>query len=166
MHHLIQSRLPPFALPERRRALALQSQVRRNSLTSCTWTRNTIGLDKIPLALFVCWTSLAKGSNHTKCLFFSDIRRSAYGSVYKAEAKDANMVLAIKMVLMGKDQVRDYTSNDSSFLQGEIRKEIDILKKCKHENVVRYFGSATKDNYLWVRPSPCRSSALIPCGRL
>ncbi len=35
--------------------------------------------------------------------------------------------------------------------QTDIRKEIEILKRCADDNIVRYFGSATKDNYLWVR---------------
>lgn len=34
--------------------------------------------------------------------------------------------------------------------QQEIKQEIDILKKCKHDNVVPYYGSFIKDNRLWV----------------
>jgi len=32
----------------------------------------------------------------------------------------------------------------------EIRKEIDILKKCRHVNVVSLYGCCLKDNYVWV----------------
>ena len=31
-----------------------------------------------------------------------------------------------------------------------IQKEIDILKKCSHENIVQYYGTAVKGNALWV----------------
>ena len=44
-----------------------------------------------------------------------------------------------------------------------IRKEISVLKECNHPNIVRYYGSYFKDDYLWVRApaSPLR----IPRGR-
>jgi len=34
-----------------------------------------------------------------------------------------------------------------------IRKEISVLKECNHPNIVRYYGSYFKDDYLWVRAS-------------
>jgi serine/threonine protein kinase len=71
----------------------------------------------------------------------------AYGSVYKAIHKDSGFVLAIKMILLGKNQ-------------GDVKKEIDILKRCSHENIVRYFGSSTHDNYLWIMMDYCGAGSL------
>lgn len=35
--------------------------------------------------------------------------------------------------------------------QEELKKEIDILKKCTNKNIVSYYGCLTTDNALWVR---------------
>jgi len=32
-----------------------------------------------------------------------------------------------------------------------IRNEISILRECDHPNIVKYYGSYFKDEYLWVR---------------
>jgi len=62
-------------------------------------------------------------------------------------SKDSDIVLAIKMILIGKDQ-------DS------IKKEIEILKKCNHDNIVRYYGSATKENYFWIMMDFCGAGSV------
>lgn len=32
-----------------------------------------------------------------------------------------------------------------------IENEINVLKKCKHENIVRYYGTCRKDQSIWVK---------------
>lgn len=32
----------------------------------------------------------------------------------------------------------------------ELEKEIDVLKKCKHPNVVAYYGTYLKDDEVWI----------------
>ncbi len=39
---------------------------------------------------------------------------------------------------------------DAGDEQDMIKKEIDILKKCKHSNIVQFYGSCFKDGELWV----------------
>jgi len=89
-------------------------------------------------------------TGHFKLL--DKLGEGSYGSVYKAVAKDANIVLAIKMILIGKDQE-------------SMKKEIEILKKCNHENIVRYYGSATKENYLWIMMDFCGAGAVLDLMR-
>ena len=43
-----------------------------------------------------------------------------------------------------------------------IRKEISVLKECNHPNIVRYYGSYFKDDYLWVRASSTPPQAARP----
>ncbi len=46
--------------------------------------------------------------------------------------------LVVKSLDIGLD-------NEESF-----RKEIDILRECRHPNIVPYFGSVQQDNTVWV----------------
>ena len=66
---------------------------------------------------------------------------SAHGSVFKGVQKRTNAVLAIK-------EITDLDDSDA------IKSEIDILKKCKHPNIVSYYGTITKQEQgsLWVPP--------------
>lgn len=62
----------------------------------------------------------------------------AYGAVYKSTQKGTGCVLAIKEI------------NDEGDFE-ELKKEIDILKKCRNSNVVSYYGTATtRENKLWI----------------
>jgi len=42
----------------------------------------------------------------------------------------------------------------------EIMKEIDVMKECKHENIVKYYGSFLKDQKLYVAMEYCHAGAL------
>ena len=53
----------------------------------------------------------------------------------------------------------------------DVEKEISLLKRCQHKNIVSYFGSCIRDEKLWVgsptpslspSPSPFLSPSLIP----
>ena len=62
----------------------------------------------------------------------------AYGTVFKARHRGTTTLVAIKVVQMHPSD------------QQQIKQEIEILKKLKHDNVVPYYGSFIKDNRLWV----------------
>lgn len=65
---------------------------------------------------------------------------SAYGAVYKAIHTDTSLTVAIKKVkLAGSKHTRE-----------EIKKEIDVLKKCRHFNIVSYWGCCFYEEELWV----------------
>lgn len=67
-----------------------------------------------------------------------ELGEGAYGTVFKARHRGTTILVAIKVVQMNP---RD---------QQEIKQEIEILKKLKHDNVVPYYGSFIKDNRLWI----------------
>lgn len=73
----------------------------------------------------------------------------AYGKVYSATHKASNIQLAIKQVLVSGSQKDD------------LRREIDILKKCKNKNIVQLYGCCIKDNYLWILMEYCGLGSVL-----
>ncbi|PRP80442.1 hypothetical protein PROFUN_11897 [Planoprotostelium fungivorum] len=68
----------------------------------------------------------------------------AYGTVCKAKHKETGYNIAIKELMI---------KNQSE----ELKREIDILKKCKHANVVSYFGSCQfGEDKLWILMDYCQ----------
>lgn len=63
---------------------------------------------------------------------------SSYGSVLKARHIKTNREVAIKIVPVDTDMK-------------DLMKEISILKSCKSNYIVQYYGSYYKGNNLWVR---------------
>jgi serine/threonine protein kinase len=59
--------------------------------------------------------------------------------VYKAKHKESGTYFAIKIL--------DLEHDDDAQL---IENEINILKACKHNNIVQYYGVCSKDNKIWV----------------
>lgn len=55
--------------------------------------------------------------------------------------RDTGFILAIKAISLSRSE------------QDVIKKEVDILKKCRHVNIVQYYGSCYNDENLWARPS-------------
>lgn len=77
------------------------------------------------------------------------IGEGSFGVVYKASHKDTHYTVAVKVIPYFAAQ------QDDTLLQ-----EIQILKKCKHPNVVSYFGSCFKDNTLWILMDYCAVGSL------
>ena len=99
-----------------------------------------------PTLLFDLLKPIGEGWQPTHGL----IHRS-YGHVYLGRHKETGQLLAIKIM----KTVSDMRS---------IKKEIHMLKDCDCNHVVRYFGSYTKDDHVWVGlsvPLPDRLSSSI-----
>lgn len=64
----------------------------------------------------------------------------AHGMVYKALHVPTELELAVKTISIAK----------GSKASEEIMKEIEILKVCRHENVVNLYGSMHHEDCLWV----------------
>ena len=82
--------------------------------------------------------------------------RGSYGSVYKAQVRGTQEVVAVKVIPLGdKDEVV------------EIQKEIEMLKECNHPNVVRYLVRfAAVSHYCLTTASPDadnKDRSLITC---
>jgi len=73
----------------------------------------------------------------------------AYGSVYKAIHKTSSIELAIKSVLLEREE------------QAEVEKEMEILKDCRHPNVVAYYGCCAHHDYLWILMEFCEMGSIL-----
>lgn len=67
----------------------------------------------------------------------AELENRSYGSVFKAVHLNTNRVVAIKIIPV--------ESNMSSLMD-----EIGILKECKSDFIVSYYGSYYKGNDIWV----------------
>ena len=65
-------------------------------------------------------------------------RIGSYGLVYKGREKKTGEIVAIKIILL----------DDENSVE-DVRKEIQILAACHHENIVKYHGSYFKGENLW-----------------
>lgn len=65
---------------------------------------------------------------------------SSYGCVYRARHRESGKVVAIKVI--------GIKSSSHSFM-----KEISMLKECKSDFVVHYYGSYIKNKKIWVSTS-------------
>ncbi|KAA6427027.1 MAG: Serine threonine kinase [Trebouxia sp. A1-2] len=94
------------------------------------------------------WPSLTTAEEDedpaTKFELLIQLGRGSYGSVYKAQVRGTQEVVAVKVIPLGdKDEVL------------EIQKEIEMLKECNHANVVRYLGSWRGSEALWIVMEYC-----------
>ncbi|KAL3152262.1 hypothetical protein ABBQ32_001339 [Trebouxia sp. C0010 RCD-2024] len=94
------------------------------------------------------WPSLTTAEEDedpaTKFDLLIQLGRGSYGSVYKAQVRGTQEIVAVKVIPLGdKDEVL------------EIQKEIEMLKECNHPNVVRYLGSWRGSEALWIVMEHC-----------
>ncbi|KAJ3429067.1 sterile20-like kinase isoform b-related [Anaeramoeba flamelloides] len=75
--------------------------------------------------------------------------KGSYGSVYKARQKATGEIVAIKMISLEEDEGLD-----------DIKIEIEILKKCKHKNIVKYIGTYFKKDTLWIVMEYCGAGSV------
>eukprot|EP01125_Pyxidicula_operculata_P005765 TRINITY_DN2012_c0_g1_i1.p1 TRINITY_DN2012_c0_g1~~TRINITY_DN2012_c0_g1_i1.p1 ORF type:complete len:948 (-),score=205.72 TRINITY_DN2012_c0_g1_i1:135-2978(-) len=77
--------------------------------------------------------------------FLEQIGVGAMGVVVKAAHKKLNgLVIAIKIVEGGNKK-----------LQEDLEKEMEILKQCRSENVIAYFGTIIRENETWILMDYC-----------
>eukprot|EP00211_Chloroparvula_japonica_P003125 CAMPEP_0119123404 /NCGR_PEP_ID=MMETSP1310-20130426/3353_1 /TAXON_ID=464262 /ORGANISM="Genus nov. species nov., Strain RCC2339" /LENGTH=527 /DNA_ID=CAMNT_0007113205 /DNA_START=175 /DNA_END=1758 /DNA_ORIENTATION=+ len=74
----------------------------------------------------------------------------AYGKVYKAIMKQTGAELAIKSVSLSQQESES------------IQEEINVLKDCRHTNIVCYYGSAVPDpDSLWILMDFCEMGSVL-----
>ncbi|KAJ1501529.1 hypothetical protein HMI54_009888 [Coelomomyces lativittatus] len=75
----------------------------------------------------------------------------SFGTVYKAHYKNnPEHTVAIKIITLEDDETFD-----------ELIIEIDILKKCNHPNIVKYYGSWLKGKELFIVMEFCAGGSLL-----
>eukprot|EP00516_Mucochytrium_quahogii_P004564 CAMPEP_0203759914 /NCGR_PEP_ID=MMETSP0098-20131031/13246_1 /ASSEMBLY_ACC=CAM_ASM_000208 /TAXON_ID=96639 /ORGANISM=" , Strain NY0313808BC1" /LENGTH=477 /DNA_ID=CAMNT_0050653237 /DNA_START=173 /DNA_END=1606 /DNA_ORIENTATION=+ len=77
-----------------------------------------------------------------------ELGEGSYGSVYKAKHRMLDQYCAIKIVPTEAEDTED------------LRKEIEYLKKGKHEYVVGYHGSYQKNGKIWIVMDLCEAGSV------
>eukprot|EP01107_Rhizomastix_libera_P000162 TRINITY_DN1031_c0_g1_i1.p1 TRINITY_DN1031_c0_g1~~TRINITY_DN1031_c0_g1_i1.p1 ORF type:complete len:652 (-),score=138.08 TRINITY_DN1031_c0_g1_i1:75-2030(-) len=84
------------------------------------------------------------------------IGKGSFGIVYRAVAKKNQDAVAIKVMCL----------DDANTVE-DVRREIEFLQGCKHENIVNYYGSYFKDESLWIAMEYCGGGSVSDiCARL
>ncbi|KAL6051330.1 germinal center kinase 1 isoform X1 [Balamuthia mandrillaris] len=94
------------------------------------------------------WTGADGEEGYTQFDQGEELGKGAYGSVYKGTHIASGAVLAIKSC-PNLGPARD-----------TVQKEIDILKLCKHDNIVQYYGTCVKGKSLWILMEFCGGGAI------
>jgi serine/threonine-protein kinase 24/25/MST4 len=68
------------------------------------------------------------------------IGKGSYGEVFKGYSKKDSKTVAIKIIQI--------LENEGGF--ESIRKEIEILQDCKHQNIIYYIGSYLREDVMWI----------------
>nr|CCC92330.1 putative protein kinase [Trypanosoma congolense IL3000] len=72
-----------------------------------------------------------------------------YGSVIKARNRQTQEITAIKLVLLVDKDERDF-----------VQREISILKRCRHPNIVHYYGAHKSLSKLWIVMEYCEGGSV------
>eukprot|EP01090_Pellita_catalonica_P007295 TRINITY_DN17894_c0_g1_i1.p1 TRINITY_DN17894_c0_g1~~TRINITY_DN17894_c0_g1_i1.p1 ORF type:complete len:612 (-),score=97.54 TRINITY_DN17894_c0_g1_i1:46-1881(-) len=97
------------------------------------------------------WDTFEKGTCAADLFTLGDkLGEGAYGVVFKAVQKQSGFTLVVKEIAIQPDK------------EDAIRKEIDILKSCRHQNIVQYFGSCAspEPNKFWILMEFCAHNSL------
>ncbi|KAI9101845.1 kinase-like domain-containing protein [Phlyctochytrium arcticum] len=79
----------------------------------------------------------------------------AFGAVYKAKLTTTGFVLAIKQIQADREHERD-----------AIKKEIDLLRQCRHHNVLQYYGCVPVGEAMWILTDYCGAGSVSDCMEL
>jgi len=80
-------------------------------------------------------------------LLLEKLGEGSFGKVYRAQQHSINRHVAIKVVPVAQDT-------------GEVAREIETLKECDSDNIVRYYGSFQRGPELWIVMEFCEGSSL------
>jgi len=83
----------------------------------------------------------------TEFQLLEKLGEGSYGSVWKAMHRSTSSIIAIKKVGIDNDLE-------------DIMKEIEFMKGCKSDYIVRYYGSYFKDNELWIVMEYCGAGSV------
>eukprot|EP01130_Rhizamoeba_saxonica_P004614 TRINITY_DN187_c1_g1_i2.p1 TRINITY_DN187_c1_g1~~TRINITY_DN187_c1_g1_i2.p1 ORF type:complete len:560 (-),score=123.14 TRINITY_DN187_c1_g1_i2:79-1758(-) len=91
------------------------------------------------------WEWLVSGEHPESVFRFEELLGvGASGKVYRAHHKQLDYDVAIKIV-EGKD----------ARIREELEKEIDVLKRCKSDDIVAYYGTFSQDEEVWILMDYC-----------
>ncbi|KAJ1536677.1 hypothetical protein HK096_008822 [Nowakowskiella sp. JEL0078] len=76
----------------------------------------------------------------------------AFGTVYKAILRETGFVLAVKEIILERQNEK-----------AKIQREINTLKQCIHKNIVQYFGCVFVDDSIWILTDYCAAGSITDC---
>eukprot|EP01097_Dermamoeba_algensis_P001548 TRINITY_DN1585_c0_g1_i1.p1 TRINITY_DN1585_c0_g1~~TRINITY_DN1585_c0_g1_i1.p1 ORF type:complete len:177 (+),score=10.70 TRINITY_DN1585_c0_g1_i1:78-608(+) len=85
-------------------------------------------------------------SPHTSFVLGDLLGEGAHGQVFKATHTETGFILAIKIVRVGAINEKQKKLLDQ---------EVDILNRCRHPNIVNYYGSFHHDDSFWILMDFC-----------
>eukprot|EP01104_Vermistella_antarctica_P017391 TRINITY_DN615_c0_g3_i1.p1 TRINITY_DN615_c0_g3~~TRINITY_DN615_c0_g3_i1.p1 ORF type:complete len:1066 (+),score=245.92 TRINITY_DN615_c0_g3_i1:384-3581(+) len=95
------------------------------------------------------WSGIEKAEEAFEVL--NRLGDGAFGSVFRAQHKETTFECAIKAIRTGENDAKARLA---------ISKEVNILKRCKHENVVRYYGCCMLPDQIWILMDFCELGAV------
>ena len=87
-----------------------------------------------PLTAACATPQADEGADYT---LLEKLGEGSFGKVFKAQQHSAGRHVAIKVVPVAQDT-------------GEVAREIEMLKECQSDNIVRYYGSFQRGPELWI----------------
>ncbi|KAJ3049954.1 hypothetical protein HK097_009061, partial [Rhizophlyctis rosea] len=102
------------------------------------------------------WNWFGEGDPRDLFRLDEKLGEGAFGSVYKATLTNTGFILAVKQIVIG--------SRESERVA--IQKEIDLLKTCKHRNIVQYYGCVPVNEAMWILTDYCGAGSLVDCMEL
>lgn len=85
--------------------------------------------------------------------FHSQLGSGAFGKVYKVSSKLTNNVYALKV--LSKNQITNLK------LTEQLKKEIAIIAKCNHENIIKLYGAFEDKSYIYLIMELANDSTLF-----
>ena len=76
---------------------------------------------------------------HEGFRLLTELGQGAFGSVCKARHEPSGALMAVKRIHASAAAEAE-----------EVRREIDVLKRCTHENIVCYYGTTWSRSQLWI----------------
>eukprot|EP01132_Coremiostelium_polycephalum_P003594 gene3594-4476_t len=78
-----------------------------------------------------------------------EIAEGSFGTVYKGKHLPSGNIMAVKIIALDEDETFD-----------DLVVEIDILNRCNHNNVVKYYGSWVKGDELFIAMECCGGGSI------
>ena len=85
--------------------------------------------------------------------FHLQLGSGAFGKVYKVSSKLTNSIYALKV--LSKNQITNLK------LTEQLKKEISIIAKCNHENIIKLYGAFEDKSYIYLIMELANESTLF-----
>jgi len=96
------------------------------------------------------WTSNTDEDVSDQFELEDKLGEGAFGAVYRSVHKPTGMEIAIKLLPRREGGADE-----------ETMREIEVLRKCNHDNIVKYYGCFLDESHLWVLMDYCQLGSVL-----